>query len=254
MSRHIVAVGAALTLAAAALVGTTQAASADTGAHPAAPATKHIVYFSDQPLSTTKSTPVSALPANARAQLTGTRIKPYTDTPTGYKLRDKNQRPITDYRYRSSYVYAIDASCGLDGCSAIQQVRLRLEEQLRGGQTWMMIINTSLWSGPPSYFADYSYECGVNIKGERDKTCSTWRDDGADGPANDVAYDGVRFLKSMGTFPAIKFPMVNVDVTFADGTRAIGDDGRYGEKFRGWDVCMQQGGTEKLCPTSGTGD
>lgn len=59
--------------------------------------------------------------------------------------------------------------------------------------------------------------------------------------------------KAFGRSPNVKkFPMFKIDVKFADGTRARGDDGQEGEKFRGWDVYVKAKST-RLCSTTGKG-
>ncbi|PKV89999.1 hypothetical protein [Streptomyces sp. TLI_146] len=80
------------------------------------------------------------------------------------------------------------------------------------------------------------------------------RGGGADGAASGPVGDLTSVSFSMGAFPVTKYPMVRLDVEFADGTRAIGDDGDFGEKFRGWDVCMRQGSPETLCATTSARD
>lgn len=197
-------------------------------------------------------TPASALPRVAEEQLNGT-LKAQTNTPGGYRLRRGNRR--TDYTYASAYVWAIEARCGSGGCTPIQQVRLQLIESLQGATSkrWTNTTGSALWSGPSYYVLRYYYQCGVNIKGARDKTCSTWRHDGADGSSSGGAHNGYKINRTFGsTNNVTKFPMVNLQVTFADGSHAIGDDGHAGEKFRGWDACVKARST-KLCKTTGQG-
>jgi hypothetical protein len=259
MRRRRTAISATVASLVVFIGGTTPAYADATVQDPARPE-QTVAYFAHEPLPTNKSTPVDALPAQARAQLAGEQpARPLVDTPRGYRLRanpttGEGGSTLSDFRYRSAFVFAIEARCGIGGCTAVQQVRLRMEERLRGGQTWAIGMEMMLWSGPPQFFVDYFYECGVNINNAIDQTCSTWRDDGASGPEEDAAFHGLEILRSMGAFPAIKFPMLKLDVEFADGSRAIGDDGDFGEKFRGWDVCMVQGGVERLCAETGTGD
>ncbi|WP_328901097.1 hypothetical protein OHR86_15185 [Streptomyces sp. NBC_00441] len=81
----------------------------------------------------------------------------------------------------------------------------------------------------------------MNIAKEKDWTCSSWRDDGADRSSDGAGRNGLMITKAFGRSPNVKkFPMFKIDVKFADGTRARGDDGQEGEKFRGWDVCVKR--------------
>jgi hypothetical protein len=215
---------------------------------------KTITFFSDHPLAPGERIATASLPTAVRAQLTGEVSADASHTPRGYELRRGNLR--TDYLYVSAYVWAIEGSCNLTGCKAVQQVRLQLFESIPGKQSkrWTLTMYATPWSGP-SYFAlRYYYECGVNIKGARDETCSTWRHDGADGHSGPAdAYNAFKINRSFGSTPNVtKFPMVNFLVTFRDGSHAVGDDGHDGEKFRGWDVCVKKTAT-KMCKTTGTG-
>jgi len=217
---------------------------------------KTITFFSDHPLGPQERIATASLPVEVRAQLMGeVSSASASHTPIGYRLRKGNLR--TDYLYVSAYVWAIEGSCNLNGCKAVQQVRLQLFESIPGKQSkrWTLTMYATPWSGPNYFALRYYYECGVNIKGARDDTCSTWRHDGADGHSGPAdAYNGYKINRSFGSTPNVtKFPMVNFFVTFRDGTHAIGDDGHDGEKFRGWDVCVKKTAT-KMCKTTGTGD
>ncbi|MEV5705409.1 hypothetical protein [Actinoallomurus sp. NPDC052274] len=213
---------------------------------------KKVTFFSARPMPLNTLTPTGALPQVARQQLKGT-LKVRTNTPSGYHLRRGNRR--TDYTYASAYVWAIEASCGSNGCKPIQQVRLQLIESLQGttSKRWTNTMWSAPWSGPSYFVLRYYYQCGVNIKGARDKTCSTWKHDGADGSSSGGAYNGYKINRTFGsTNNVTKFPMVDFMVTFKDGSHAIGDDGHAGEKFRGWDACVKARST-KLCKTTGNG-
>ena len=220
----------------------------------AAPTTHRVVYFSDHSLGSGETVSVSALPAEARAQLTRRSTKPSIATPRGYKLRRGGLK--TSYIYQSADVWAIEASCGSDGCKPIQQVKLYLKETAIGNTSkrWTLTLYASYWSGPSSFGLRYYYECGVNIAHSEDKTCSSWRNDHADGSASGAAHNGTALNQGFGTTNNVtKFPMVRFDVKFADGSSAVGDDGHTGEKFRGWDVCVRAR-TTKMCTKTGTGD
>lgn len=254
--------GIALLGAVLAAMSVTAAGTAVASAAPSRPsgasdgATKTVAFVSDQPLTTTRPVAVRALPAQAQATLAGGKVRPADATPRGYLLRGGGPNSGNpDYRYDSAYVWAIEASCGLFECDVIQQVRLRLTENVAGtnSKRWSLVLQAQPWSGPSIYSLSYDYECGVNIPDAIDQTCSTWRDDNADGPESADAYDGYIINKNFGdTSNVTKFPMVNMKVEFADGSVAIGDDGQNGEKFRGWDVCVKARST-KLCPSTGTG-
>jgi hypothetical protein len=240
--------GAVIAVSAAAGVSAPAAAGAV-----AAPTTHQVVYFSDHSLSSTETVPASALPAEARAQLTGTSTAPNIATPRGYKLRKGGLK--SSYIYQSANVWAIDASCGADGCEPIQQVKLYLKETAIGNTSkrWTLTLYASHWSGPSSFGLRYYYECGVNIAHSEDKTCSSWRNDHADGSASGGARNGSILNHGFGTTNNVtKFPMVRFDVKFANGSSAVGDDGHTGEKFRGWDVCVRAR-TTKMCTKTGTG-
>jgi hypothetical protein len=237
-----------------AVLGTASIAAAEGVATPKPTTDKTITFFADNPVATEGPIADAALPAEGKAQLSGTVSAEAAHTPTGYKLRRGNLR--TNYLYVSAYVWAIEASCGLNGCKAVQQVRLQLFESVTGqsSKRWTLTMYATPWSGPNYFTLRYYYECGVNIKDARDDTCSTWKHDGADGHAGPAdAYNAFKINRSFGsTANVTKFPMVNFFVTFRDGTHAIGDDGHDGEKFRGWDVCVRKTAT-KLCATTGTG-
>ncbi|MGW2488625.1 hypothetical protein ACWCV9_15635 [Streptomyces sp. NPDC001606] len=241
----------AATAAVAAVAGATGAAPA----HAPAQTSQTIRFFSDRPLPANGATAVSALPASARALLTGERsVSPDTDTPRGYKLR-KGNTP-TPYIYKSGDVYAIEAHCDAHECHAIQQVELAIKEYVRGrtSKNWEITFYGRRYTGSADFHMEYTYECGVNIPHAKDKTCSTWRHDGAQGPAGPaVAVNKQYIVKNFGKTPVVtKFPMVKMLVEFHDGSEAIGDDGKPGEKFRGWDVCVTKT-TTKLCHSTGDG-
>ncbi|MER6128270.1 hypothetical protein ABT173_38010 [Streptomyces sp. NPDC001795] len=223
-------------------------------AQPSAPTTRTVGYFSDKPLPTGKSTAVSGLPASARAQLAGRGgASPQTDTPRGYKLR--KGRLVTDYIYKSADVWAIEARCDSDGCHPVQQIKLALKEYARGrtSRKWELTFYGSHWSGPSHFSMEYYYQCGVNISGATDKTCSSWRRDGAQGSSSGVAVNEQQIVRDFGNTNVVtKFPMINLMVEFNDGSWAIGDDGKRGEKFRGWDVCVTRT-TTKMCHSTGDG-
>jgi len=221
---------------------------------------KKITFFTKRNLP--KKFPASDLPAGARARLKGQDIRA-TAVPSGYALqggdRDANN---PDYKYNSDSVLATEASCEyiLDlpvDCTTIQQVSVQIHENLTGGGSsrWYIILNALRTSGPAGYIMSYDYECGVNITLAADQTCSTWADDGADGPDTDVpSFDGDSVNRDFGfTKSVTKYPMINVHIEFADGSVAVGDDGTDGEKFRGWDVCVDPSGNAKLCPLSDPG-
>ncbi|MDT0436556.1 MULTISPECIES: hypothetical protein [unclassified Streptomyces] len=211
-------------------------------------------FFAERPLAEGVSTRLSALPDWARSQLPGrSAATPRTGTPHGYKLRRGNRS--TDYVYRSADVYAIEAECGSGGCRPVQQVKVAIKEYVRGrtSKKWEITFYGSRWSGSTRFHLDYTYDCGVNIAHAPDSTCSTWRRDGAQGHGSGVAVDGQRIVKNFGSTAVVtRFPMVKLLVTFADGSRAIGDDGAAGEKFRGWDVCATRT-TTRLCHRTGDG-
>ncbi|MFG3254916.1 hypothetical protein [Streptomyces sp. NPDC048172] len=267
MKRSSSVTGVALLTAAAAL-STTAAAPPPSSSQSPDPASRehtaqqqkregprNISFFSDRPLDADKQIPVKSLPKAARDQLSGRpKAEVKRDTPRGYKLR-RGQR-TTNFIYNSADVWAIDVSCGWWDCDVTQQVRLQFKENVFGRQSkrWLLRAEAKPWSGPPEFELDYSYECGVNLPNQVDETCSTWHNDGADGPDQGASWDGQQLNRGFGRTPgATKFPMLKLDVEFADGSHARGDDGELGEKFRGWDVCVTQR-TTKLCPTTGTGD
>ncbi|MCX4749120.1 hypothetical protein OG455_27030 [Kitasatospora sp. NBC_01287] len=216
-------------------------------------ATQQVGFFAAAPLPESGA-PLGSLPAAAQQQLAPASPHPRTDTPRGYKLRQGGA--ATDYIYNSADVWAIDAHCDGSSCSPVQQVKLGLKEYVFGGDSrrWRLTLNSSPWSGPSGFSASYDYECGVNIPDDVDKTCATWKADGADGPTSGTAPNGTEVNHGFGrTTGVVKFPMVNLKVRFADGSTALGDDGNAGEKFRGWDVCVTAADS-KLCPTTGKGD
>src|SRR5262249_47307078 len=140
------------------------------------------------------------------------------------------------YIYQSANVWAIEARCGARSCEPVQQVKLSLKETAVGNTSkrWTSTLYASRWSGRSAFGLRYYYECGVNVAGGEDKTCSSWRDDRADGAASGSARNGTVLNHGFGaTNNVTKFPMVRFDVRFADGSSAVGDDGRTGEKFRG---------------------
>ncbi|WP_338686538.1 hypothetical protein QD712_37610 [Streptomyces acidiscabies] len=211
-------------------------------------------FFSDRPLSEDGITPVPGLPSSVQRRLAGQAVAaPQTDTPDGYRLRKGT--PSTDYVYKSADVYAIEAKCSPTTCRTVQQIRVAIKEYVRGrtSKYWEITFYGSRWSGPAQFHMDYTYECGVNVPDGPDVTCSTWRRDGAHGPGSGVAVDKQKIVKNFGSTAVVtKFPMVNLLVTFADGSHAVGDDGKKGEKFRGWDVCVTNT-TTKLCHSTGDG-
>jgi hypothetical protein len=215
-------------------------------------AAKSVVrFFSDKPLSASAATPLSSLPASARAQISGT-ASASSSTPSGYKLR--GGRENGDSIYNSAYVWAIEARCGTT-CTPVQQVKLSLKENIYGGNSkrWLLTLGATPWSGSPRFNFHQSYQCGVNIYRKDDQTCSTWKTDGADAGFSSGAKNGFQINRSFGNTANVKkFPMVNFQIEFADGSWAIGDDGHRGEKFRGWDVCVKARST-KLCGTTGEG-
>jgi len=216
--------------------------------------TRRVMYFSDHPLSTTTAIPASTLPAEARAQLAEATATPAIATPRGYKLRKGGLK--NSYLYQSANVWAIEASCDFFECKVVQQVKLYLKETAfgRASKRWKLELFASHWSGPSSFDLRYYYECGVNIAHAEDKTCSSWKDDGADGSDAGAAHNGTALNYGFGSTPNVtKFPMVRFDVKFADGSSAVGDDGHTGEKFRGWDVCVKARSTT-MCSRTGTGD
>ncbi|MFJ6213340.1 hypothetical protein ACIQGZ_08430 [Streptomyces sp. NPDC092296] len=219
----------------------------------APPKTQQVAYFADRPLSPAKAVPASVLPAEARAQLAGKSVTPNIATPRGYRLREGGLK--TAYIYQSAYVWAIEASCGANGCKPVQQVKLHLKENAVGktSKRWTLTLYAGPWSGPSSFSLRYYYECGVNISKSQDKTCSSWRHDHADGSASSAAHNGTTLNHGFGsTNNVTKFPLVRFDVRFANGSSAVGDDGHTGEKFRGWDVCVRAR-TTRMCPKTGTG-
>lgn len=215
---------------------------------------KTVGYFSDQPLPEGEVTPVSGLPGAVQRQLAGRGVvAPRAGTPDGYKLR-KGSRS-TDYVYKSADVYAIEANCDSNGCHPVQQVKVAIKEYVRGrtSKYWEITFYGSRWTGPSQFHMDYVYECGVNIPNASDETCSTWKSDGAQGHGSGVAVNNQQIVKNFGrTAVVTKFLMINMFVTFADGSHAVGDDGKSGEKFRGWDVCVTNT-TTKLCHSTGDG-
>ncbi|WP_405953425.1 hypothetical protein OG588_37575 [Streptomyces prunicolor] len=123
----------------------------------------------------------------------------------------------------------------------------------RTSKYWEITVYGSRWTGPSQFHMDYLYECGVNIPNASDETCSTWKSDGAQGHGSGVAVNKQQIVKNFGrTAVVTKFPMINMFVTFADGSHAVGDDGKSGEKFRGRDVCVTNT-TTKLCHSTGDG-
>jgi hypothetical protein len=200
---------------------------------------------------------VEILPPDARKQLQGVNSDVSTvvrDTPRGYVLRrggiDKDR-----YIYKSAEVWAIEATCTPSKCRPVQQVKLRFKQNVQGtsSKRWTLVMYSQPYSGPRAFRSAWSYECGVNITNGRDRTCSTWKDDGADGPDSGAGSHGATLSKSFGsTANARKFPLFKMDITFADGSHARGDDGERGEKFRGWDTCVKPRST-KLCAMTGDG-
>ncbi|MCX5234873.1 hypothetical protein [Streptomyces prunicolor] len=218
-----------------------------------APETRTVAYFSYEPLAA--ANPVSDLPASARRQLAAQDdvVVPRTGTPDGYKLR--RGTASTDYVYKSADVYAIEASCDPSTCHPVQQVKLAIKEYVRGrtSKNWEITFYGSRETGSSHFNMDYTYECGVNLSHAPDETCSTWKHDGAQGHGSGVAVNKQKIVKNFGRTPVVtKFPMTNLLVTFADGSEAKGDDGKPGEKFRGWDVCVTNT-TTKLCHSTGDG-
>ncbi|WP_433890550.1 hypothetical protein [Streptomyces sp. CA-111067] len=254
----IAAVSGALVLAPASATTTWAASASSTGATTLAGAdvstARQVSYLAYQPLSTGGTVPAASLPAEARAQLAGGSVTPEIATPRGYKLRKGALK--SSYIYQSANVWAVEASCGSNGCKPVQQVKLYLKETAVGksSKRWTLTLYASHWSGPAAFSLRYYYECGVNIAGATDKTCASWRSDHADVSAAGAAHNGTVLNHGFGTSTNVtKFPMVRFDVKFADGSSAIGDDGHTGEKFRGWDVCVRAT-TTKMCGKTGDGN
>lgn len=158
-------------------------------------------------------------------------------------MRKGGVRGEGKYVYQSADVYAIEGSCDATSCEVKQQVKLRFRQNVTGGDSkkWKLQMYTQAYSGSRVFQTGYHYECGVNIAKEKDWTCSSWRDDGADRSSDGAGRNGLMITKAFGRSPNVKkFPMFKIDVKFADGTRARGDDGQEGEKFRGWDVCVKR--------------
>lgn len=224
------------------------------GAHAAT--AKTIAFFADAPLPAAGNVAITRLPASARAQLTGTgaSVAPQLSTPRGYKLRGGHILDKAHFYYKSANVWAIEARCG-STCKPIQQVELSLKENVRGLQSksWWLTEYATHWSGPSTFHSSWYYECGVNLSGKKDETCSTWRHDEAQGGDSGPGRNGEVIKKYFGsTNKVTKFPMLKLDVTFADGSHSTGDDGQRGEKFRGWDVCATARST-KLCAKTDEG-
>ncbi|MYQ78361.1 MULTISPECIES: hypothetical protein [unclassified Streptomyces] len=224
-----------------------------------APADHEVSYFSDSPLPVDRQVPASKLPDYAQRLLGSAPDAPSTQlrtsTPRGYKLRRGGVKGDGKYIYQSADMYAIDASCGQSGCKPKQQVKLRFRENVQGrdSKRWKLTMYIQPYSGPRTFKSSYHYECGVNLTKETDRTCSSWRDDGADRSAGGGGKNGLVIDKSFGRTPNVKkFPMFMIDVKFADGSRSRGDDGQLGQKFRGWDVCVKAKATS-LCKTTGKG-
>lgn len=224
-----------------------------------APREHKVSYFSDFPLPVDREVPTSELPAHVQKWLRSASASPSTQlrtsTPLGYKLRRGGLRGDGKYIYQSADIYAIDASCGQGGCKPKQQVKLRFRENVQGrnSKRWKLTMYTQPYSGPRTFKTSYHYECGVNLSKERDRTCSSWRDDGADRSAGGGGKNGLVVDKNFGRTPNVKkFPMFMIDVKFADGSRSRGDDGQLGQKFRGWDVCVKAK-TTSLCKTTAKG-
>lgn len=224
------------------------------GAHAAT--AKTVAFFAASPLPAAGNVAVTRLPASARAQLIPGQasVAPKLSTPNGYKLRGGDVTDKGRHYYKSANVWAIEASCG-STCKIVQQVKLSLKENVLGvtSKGWWLTEYATHWSGPSTFHTSWYYECGVNLAGKGDETCSTWRHDGAQGGDSGPGHNGEVVKKYFGTTNNVtKFPMLKLDVTFADGSHSTGDDGQRGEKFRGWDVCVTAK-TTKLCKKTGKG-
>ncbi|MEU0124406.1 hypothetical protein ABZ114_22440 [Streptomyces albidoflavus] len=247
----------AFAMTCAAITAATTTNITDVRAEGPRPERESVHYFAETPLPTTASVPTESLPPQARAQLRHSAEIAHTvrtDTPRGYKLR-RGSIDQKRFIYKSAEVWAIEANCTPSECRPVQQVKLRFKQNVQGGSSkrWHLTMYSQPHSGPRSFRTAWSYQCGVNPSGETDKTCSTWKTDGSDGADAGVGAHGKEIRKGFGSTGNVKkFPMFKIDVTFADGSRARGDDGNYGEKFRGWDTCVKARST-KLCTTTGKG-
>jgi hypothetical protein len=207
--------------------------------------------------------PVSDLPASVRAQLTGNSTRKSEhgpigtlakDTPRGYKLRGNNK--LSNFLYKTDWMTAKWVHCKDGVCTTKQKIKFKMH-QSHGGETakrWKLTAYYDHISGSRSFKGYFSYECGVNIPREKDKTCSTHFDDDADGPddMNRMSHEESLYKKWGNKKSTKKFPMVKFDIQFANGTWGQ-FEGDYGMKMRGWDTCINARGRAKLCPATGTG-
>ena len=184
-------------------------------------------------------------------------LQAFTDTPRGYTIQ--GGEPKDDYNYYIPTKYAYILDCDGYGCKATSKVQENFHEHIYGGSStrWSLTMSNK-WLFGRHFEAFYDYYCGVNISGATDQTCDTWtRCDGADssahGTISEVGYGGnVTLNKNMGSKPHKKFPMFNDRIQWDNNLRNISDDGSWGLKIRGWDVCENSTDT-LLCSTTGQG-
>ncbi|MDP3969362.1 MAG: hypothetical protein Q8Q02_13920 [Nocardioides sp.] len=182
-------------------------------------------------------------------------------TPRGFKLYGGDESNVTPYGYvyTSDKIYVGLLKCKSSGhCVGYARVRIQMKETLNGGDShyWAIRANT-WWVYGPSYDADATYWCGVNIPNGTDFTCKTGDETASSSAVAQViatASQGngkTTFNKSFGTYyyRYAKFPMIRFDV---DWICICGVGSEY-RNFRGWDI-KEYNDVRKMAPESGTGN
>jgi hypothetical protein len=225
---------------AAAVVITSSLVAVNTSKASAAVTYQDVGYFSDTDAAPSM---FADLPEAAQQAATGTStVTPSTPTPTGYKVRGGGTYNNL-HGYLSGPIYVDDVEFDGNGNPhLVRQAKVSMREVPTGGSSknWALTANITNLIGDEGYSFAVGYECGHDINGGRDETCYSMGD-GADpgGGPYSFGHGSTTFYRYFGyTNNVRKYPMLHMHVTFADGAKAIGDDGTEGEKFRGWDVCV----------------
>lgn len=196
-------------------------------------------------ISTVAYGPGAAAPAGACS----TGISPATDTPDGYHLPSGTKSTYT-FTSDTYYAYVVE-----NGSVTSRVEENFVENVLSDFNEWSLTIKNRRDFGQ-TFESWWYYECGVNISGASDPTCSTWSGNtGASGPdsgqinAAGTGYGTKYIYKNYGSKIGRKFPMVRDRIQWADGTINVDVYGRWGWHIRGWDTC-----DPTLCTTTGDGN
>lgn len=169
----------------------------------------------------------------------------------GYVLVGNNK--YNDWLYTSDPRYNELLRCENGVCHDISTVKVWFRQNVIGGSSrqWRFLFFKERYSGTIGQDASYTLNCYVNIKGEPDKKCVTWRDDGASGQVGPYGYYGsgkdaeaqiTYFGRTNGTK---KYPVVRLTTDWWGYAPSHG-------RFRGWDTCTHST-DNRLCAATGTG-